>query len=78
MALPIRANARVLAVTLKAGERAHYTPTKARRLYLVPAAGKIDVNGVNVNARDGLAISDERELKITALEDSELVLVDAA
>jgi redox-sensitive bicupin YhaK (pirin superfamily) len=77
-ALPIRANARVLAATLKAGESAHYTPTKARRLYLVPAAGKVDVNGVNVNARDGLAISDERELKITALEDSELVLVDAA
>jgi redox-sensitive bicupin YhaK (pirin superfamily) len=77
-ALPIRANARVLAVTLKAGESAHYTPTKARRLYLVPAAGKVDVNGVNVNARDGLAISDEHELKITALEDSELVLVDAA
>jgi quercetin 2,3-dioxygenase len=77
-ALPIRANARVLAATLKAGESAHYTPTKARRLYLVPAAGKLDVNGVNVNARDGLAISDERELKITALEDSELVLVDAA
>jgi redox-sensitive bicupin YhaK (pirin superfamily) len=77
-ALPIRANARVLAATLKAGESAHYTPTRARRLYLVPAAGKVDVNGVNVNARDGLAISDERELKITALEDSELVLVDAA
>jgi quercetin 2,3-dioxygenase len=77
-ALPIRANARVLAATLKAGESARYTPTKARRLYLVPAAGKVDVNGVNVNARDGLAISDERELKITALEDSELVLVDAA
>jgi quercetin 2,3-dioxygenase len=77
-ALPIRANARVLAVTLKAGESAHYTPTEARRLYLVPAAGKVDVNGVNVNARDGLAISDEQELNITALEDSELVLVDAA
>jgi quercetin 2,3-dioxygenase len=77
-ALPIRANARVLAVTLKAGESAHYAPTATRRLYLVPAAGKVDVNGVNVNARDGLAISDERELKITALEDSELVLVDAA
>jgi redox-sensitive bicupin YhaK (pirin superfamily) len=77
-ALPIRADARVLAATLKAGESAHYTPIKARHLYLVPAAGKIEVNGVNVNARDGLAISDERELKITALEDSELVLVDAA
>ena len=43
-----------------------------------PGTGKIEVNGINVNARDGLAISDEPQLKITALEDSELVLVDAA
>src|SRR5579863_10132840 len=50
-ALPIRADARVLAATLKAGESAQYAPSKARRLYLVPAAGKIEVNGINVNAR---------------------------
>jgi redox-sensitive bicupin YhaK (pirin superfamily) len=77
-ALPIRADARVLATTLKAGESAEYTATKARHLYLVPAAGAVEVNGVRVNARDGAAIRDETELKITALEDSELVLVDAA
>lgn len=77
-ALPIRADARVLAATLKAGESAHYTPHKARHLYLVPAAGKVEVNGVSVNARDGVAIRDEAKLIITALEDSELVLVDAA
>ena len=77
-ALPIRADARVLATTLRAGERAQYTPTKARHLYLVPAAGKIEINGIGVNARDGVAIRDEAALKITALEDSELVLVDAA
>ena len=69
---------RVLATTLRAGERAQYTPTKARHLYLVPAAGKIEINGIGVNARDGVAIRDEAALKITALEDSELVLVDAA
>ena len=77
-ALPIRADARVLATTLKAGESAEYAPGKARHLYLVPAAGAIEVNGVRVNARDGAAISNESQLKITALEDSELVLVDAA
>ena len=77
-ALPIRADARVLAATLKAGESANYTPHQARHLYLVPATGKVEVNGVSVNARDGLAISNEPQLKITALEDSELVLVDAA
>jgi redox-sensitive bicupin YhaK (pirin superfamily) len=77
-ALPIRAHARVLATTLKAGESAEYSPQKARHLYLVPAVGAVEVNGVRVNARDGAAISDEAKLNITALEDSELVLVDAA
>ena len=77
-ALPIRADARVLGTTLKAGETAEYASDGARHLYLVPAVGRIEVNGVAVNARDGAAIRHEQTLKITALEDSELVLVDAA
>jgi redox-sensitive bicupin YhaK (pirin superfamily) len=77
-ALPIRADARVLATTLKAGESAEYEPERSRNLYLVPAAGAVEINGIRVNARDGAAIRDEARLKITALEDSELVLVDAA
>jgi quercetin 2,3-dioxygenase len=68
----------VLATTLKAGESTEYAPDKARSLYLVPAAGAVEVNGVRVNARDGIAIRDEAKLTITALQDSELVLVDAA
>ena len=77
-ALPIRANARVLATTLKAGESAEYEPNKARNLYLVPAIGSVEVNGVRVNARDGAAIQDVDTLKVTAIEDSEVVFVDAA
>jgi hypothetical protein len=77
-ALPIRADARVLATTLKAGESAEYQPDRSRHLYLVPAAGSVEVNGVRVSARDGAAIIGEARLTITALEDSELVLVDAA
>jgi quercetin 2,3-dioxygenase len=77
-ALPIRADARVLATTLKAGESAEYSADRARHLYLVPAAGRVEVNGVKVNARDGAAIRGEARLTITALEDTELVLVDAA
>ena len=77
-ALPIRADARVLASTLEAGDSAEYLPGRSRNLYLVPARGAVDVNGVRVHARDGVAIRDEARLTITALEDSELVLVDAA
>ena len=47
-----------------------------RLAYLVPASGAVEVNGVRVNARDGAAIRDETELRIVALEDAEIVLVD--
>jgi redox-sensitive bicupin YhaK (pirin superfamily) len=77
-ALPIRADARVLATALKAGETAEYKLGNDRNGYLVPAAGAIEINGLRVNARDGVAISDEATVTITALEDSEIVMVDAA
>ena len=78
-ALPIRTDARVLGATVKAGESVTYTPRDAsRHLYLVPATGKVRVEGVEANARDGVAITQRESVTITALEDSELVLVDAA
>ena len=77
-ALPIRANARVLGATVKAGETVEYTLDKGRNAYLVPAVGAIDVNGVALAARDGAAIRDESKIAIKALEDSEVVLVDVA
>ena len=77
-ALPIRADARVLGATLKAGESAAYDLGAGRHGYLVPAKGSVDVNGVRIDARDGAAIRDEDVVRITALSDSELVLVDAA
>jgi len=77
-ALPIRTDARVLGATLKAGESISYAIGKDRRGYLVPAAGAVEIDGVRVNARDGAAIKDVDAFHVTAIEDSELVLVDAA
>ena len=78
-ALPLRTDARVLGATVKAGESVTYTPSQAdRHLYLVPATGSIRVGDIEAKARDGLAITREDSITITALEDSELVLVDAA
>ena len=75
-ALPIRADARLAAVTLMAGQSAEYAIAAGRKLYLVPASGRIDVNGVLASAGDGLAICNERLLQVRAQEDSEIVLVD--
>ncbi|WP_179504835.1 MULTISPECIES: pirin family protein [unclassified Sphingomonas] len=75
-ALPIRTDARLVAATLHAGQSVDYVLGAERKGYLVPATGKVAVNGVEANARDGLAIADVDTVTITALEDSEIVLVD--
>lgn len=77
-ALPIRADGRVAAVTLSAGEDVTYTLTEGRKGYLVPAKGRVRVNGVLAEAGDGLAIQDEKALVVSAEADSEIVLVDVA
>ncbi len=77
-ALPIRANARVVGATVKAGETAVYPLGKDRKAYLVPATGRVEIDGKTVEARDGAAIGDMDEVHITAVDDSEVVLVDVA
>jgi hypothetical protein len=77
-ALPIRTDARVLGATLKAGTEIEYPLGVGRHAYLVPVFGTVDVNGVRAEARDGIAIQDERVLRIKADQDTELVMVDAA
>lgn len=78
-ALPIRADARVLGATIPAGETVTYEiADRSRHLYLVPATGMIRVEDVEARARDGVAITQRDRITLTALEDSEVVLVDAA
>ena len=76
--LPIRADARVLGATLKAGECADYALGADRLGYLVPARGVVEVNGVRLDTRDGAAVRNEAIVSVTAIEDAEIVLVDVA
>ena len=75
--LQIRADARVLAARLNAGETLEYAPDPARHLYLVAPTGRITVNGRAANSRDGIAVTSEDRLEIRAEGDAEIVLVDA-
>jgi quercetin 2,3-dioxygenase len=76
-ALPIRTDARIYGAALKAGESVTHIVGPGRHAYLVPATGALDIDGIAVNARDGVALSNG-SVTITAREDSEIVLVDAA
>jgi redox-sensitive bicupin YhaK (pirin superfamily) len=77
-ALPLYANAAVLAGTLAPGEAIRLALAPGRKLYLVPVRGSVTVNGLVAHARDGVAIADETEVAIVASETAEIVAVDVA
>ncbi len=77
-ALPIRADARVFGATLQRGESLEYRLGAGRHAYLVPVSGSLEINGLTLAARDGAAIRDEAVLRLSALAETELVMVDAA
>jgi redox-sensitive bicupin YhaK (pirin superfamily) len=76
-ALEIKAAARVMGATLKAGEKAELSLDPSRHIYLVGLNGAIEINGVRAEPRDGIAVTGEEQLEIVALADAEIVLVDA-
>lgn len=77
-AIAIEADARVLGATLTRGRSLGYTFDASRYGYLVVARGSVSVNGLRLDARDGIAAKDVSKIVVAAMEDAEIVLVDAA
>jgi quercetin 2,3-dioxygenase len=75
-ALPIHQDASILAATLKPQQKVTHELETGRYLYLVPALGKLIINGKTVKARDGVAIHGVEKLDIEAVEDSEILIAD--
>lgn len=77
-ALPIYQDAALLAATLKAGQSVRHRLEPGRKAYLVPATGRLKVNGETVEARSGVVLEDLEEITIAAQADSEILLADVA
>lgn len=75
-ALPLYADAAVLAGRLRRGERVTHTLPPGGGAYLVAASGAISVNGTAFGARDGIAVADEETVTLEAVEAAEIVLVE--
>lgn len=75
-ALPIHTAGRVLCTTLQAGQTLTHTLNPEHYVYLVPSTGTIEINGQSANTRDGVAITAESTLHITAHETAEIVMVE--
>lgn len=76
-ALPIRAQARVMGATIRAGEYLSYDVGEGRHAYLVPSTGRVTLNGDALETGDGAALSGG-SITIAAIEDAEVLLVDAS
>ena len=76
-ALPIRTDAKVAAATLAKGQSAVWTTSGERHQYLVAPKGRVTVNGREAQPRDGIAVTGESEIVVEAIDDAEIVLVDA-
>jgi hypothetical protein len=75
-ALPINQDAAILGATLARGQRVSHHLEAGRKAYLVPARGRVQVNDVIAEARDGVTVAEETEITITALDDAEILLAD--
>ncbi len=75
-ALPIHADATLFGAALDDGAQVVHRFDAGRRGYLVPASGRLRVNGIGVGARDGLVVQDEEVIVVEASGDASFLLAD--
>ena len=74
--LTIHQDATVYAASLLSGQDLRHLLPPNGKAYLVPAKGRLSVNGQGLSAGDGLAVSGEEAITIKAESDSELLMVE--
>jgi quercetin 2,3-dioxygenase len=75
-ALEIRQDALILGATLEPGQTVAHRLGPDRFAYLVPARGRVSVNGVDVAERSAVAISDTGPIEITSVDGAEILIAD--
>src|SRR5579863_1826733 len=74
--LTIDQDAQIYVASLKRGEQVAHQSRPGRKAYMFAIDGELKVNGVALAKGDQARAADERELKIQAAQDSELILLD--
>lgn len=72
----IHQDAALFGASLTDGQQVTHALSDGRKAYLVPSSGRLRINGTLVNERDGVVISDESEIKISAEGNAEFLLAD--
>jgi hypothetical protein len=77
-ALKVHQDLRLSSTLLGKGEKAEYTLAPGRHAWLQVARGTGTLNGVELKAGDGVAVSEESRLVLSATEPLEALLFDLA
>lgn len=77
-ALAIRQDARLYLGTFDEGQEASHELVPGRHAWVQVLRGGLDVNGTNLSAGDGAAVSDESRVTLRAAETAEVLLFDLA
>jgi len=77
-AVRVHQDAELSLAVLPKGKELTYSLKPGRRAWLQVARGKTSLNGSALDGSDGAAVSEERLLKIKALENAEILLFDLA
>lgn len=75
-ALPINADARVRIATIREGATLHHVLRPPGHAYLVTDHGRLDVGEVRLAPRDGVVVTGESQLTMTARDDTDIVMVE--
>jgi len=76
--LTIHTNAKVYAGLFQAGEQAELAVPEKHGAWVHVARGKVKINGQQVGEGDGVALEDERALRIEGVDDAEVLVFDLA
>src|SRR5437763_139624 len=74
----IRQANELYATVLGAGETVKHELKKDRHAYVQVARGSVNLNGTPLDARDGAAISAEKTVELTGVDNTEVLLFDLA
>ena len=74
----INQDVNLYAALLEQGEEIDHVVPAGRHVWLQVARGSVEINGHHLEAGDGAAISDEKQLIVTGKEKAELLLFDLA
>ena len=74
--IAINQDADLFVAKFDGGETVSHTLRPNRHAWLHVAEGELTVNGLSLTAGDGVAVSEENELKLTATKPGQVLLFD--